>query len=170
MMFAAVLKNRTQTWFPKLHSTPAKESTLSWKSVITIRYLFSTTCRPLGKVLLRGSSQVRGWVKWHSPNQGSSGSSNRLMPTPGPDLSLFRDHLRVSRIGKLLLSPFPFLSVQGSFEPPNNHRFHFPPIRTPCSSPLGPGELVNVIGDEATLHARQRHTEPALRRVHGHVS
>ena len=62
---------------------------------------------------------------------------------PGPDLSTFTDLLSDFLIENrlLLLSSFPFLSVQGSIVHPNNHIFHFPPTRPPCSFPLGLGRI-----------------------------
>ena len=90
-------------------------------------------------VLLRGPSPAGAGLSDTAHTRTPVGAQTVSGSPPGCALSLFRDLLSVSLIGKLLLSPLPFLSVQGSFEPPNNHIFHFPPIPTPCSSSLGPG-------------------------------
>lgn len=102
-------------------------------------FIFYHVPAPWARCFLEVPARWGAGLSDTAQTRAPAGAQTVSCPPPGPDLSPFRDHLRVSGIGKLLLSPFPFLSVQGSFEPPNNHRFHFPPIRTPCSSPLGPG-------------------------------
>ena len=141
MMFAAVLKKRNRTpkvGFPSSTAAPPRKALSLESQLQQSGIYFLPHARPWARCLevpaLRGAG-----LSDTAQTRAPVGAQTISCSPPGCDLSLFRDLLSVSLIGKLLLSPFPFLSVQGSFESPNNHIFHFPPIRTPCSSPLGPG-------------------------------
>ena len=141
MMFAAVLKKRDRTQMlvsqAPQHARQGKHSLLkvSYNNQVFIFYHLPAPGQCFLQVPAGWGAGLRDTAQTRAP----AGAQTVSCSPPGPDLSPFGDLLRVSLIGKLLLSPFPFLSVQGFFEPPNNRRFHFPPIRTPCSSLLGPG-------------------------------